>query len=50
MLGQKNMFLMKNRWKPEKVIFELMTEQGIVSHLDISNADMIYKFTSFATH
>ena len=39
----------KNRWKRGKVIFDFVTEQGIVSHLDISNADIIYKFKLFVT-
>ena len=43
-LGQKNIFLTKTRWKRVKVIFEFVAEQEIVSHLDISNVDVMYKF------
>ena len=32
------------------MIFEFVTEQEIVSHLDISNVDIIYKFRSFVTN
>ena len=35
--------------KTGKMIFEFMTKQGIVSHLDISNVDIIYKFRLFVT-
>ena len=47
---KKNTFLTKYRWKREKKIFEFMTKQGIVSHLDISNVDIIYKFRLFVTN
>ena len=51
-LGEKktNMFFMKNRWKREKWFFEFVTEQGIASHLDISNIDIIYKIRLFVTN
>ena len=32
------------------VIFEFVTEQGIGSHLDIENVDIIYKFRLFVTN
>ena len=32
------------------MIFEFMTGQGIGSHLDISNVDIIYKFRLFVTN
>ena len=32
------------------MIFGFVTEQGIVSHLDISNVDIIYKFKLFITN
>ena len=35
-------FFNENRWNRGKMIFEFVTEQGIVSHLDISNVDIIY--------
>ena len=41
-LGQKSFFSMETRWKRENVIFEFLAEQGIVSHLNISNVDIIY--------
>ena len=41
---------MKTRWKRGKMIFYFVTEQGIVSHLDISNVDIIYKFRLFVTN
>ena len=51
-LGKKKQtcFLKKYRWKREKVIFEFVTEQRIVSHLDISNVDIIYKFRLFVSN
>ena len=32
------------------MIFEFVTEQGIVSHLDISNVDIIYKVKLVVTN
>ena len=32
------------------MIFGFVTEQEIVSHLDISNVDIIYKFKLFVTN
>ena len=32
------------------MIFKFVTEQGIVSHLDISYVDIIYKFRLFVTN
>ena len=49
-LGQIYVFLTKNRWKREQVSFEFVTKEVIVSHLDISNVDIIYKFRLFATN
>ena len=48
-LGQKKIFNEKSL-KTEKEIFKFMTEHGIVSHLDISNVDIIYKFRLFVTN
>ena len=44
---QQHCFNEKSLKKGEKGIFKFMTEQGIVSHLDISNVDIIYKFRLF---
>ena len=49
-LGKNTCFLTKTRWKRGKMIFEFVTKQGIVSHLDISNVDIIYKFRLFVTN
>ena len=49
-LGQKNTFFNEKSLKTGKVICEFVTEQGIVSHLDISNVDIIYKVRLFVTN
>ena len=44
------MFLNEKSLKTGKVIFEFVTERGIVSHLDISNVGIIYKFRLFVAN
>ena len=49
-LGQKKHVSNEKSLKTGKMVFEFMTKQGIVSHLDISDVDIIYKFTLFVTN